>query len=313
MQRKAFITAIKQSIAFHMILPLLSMGFLLFIMTQVPIIDCIFPVAIDSHDNISEIYAKSSYVTCTPGKLYYTGYDYMTGNRIKGHYFYTLVDGRCTFYIISCKYLKSINATTQTLENVSFKARLMTNGSLLNDLTTLMAGDLNWTHNGLSSHTSSVFVSELHDSPVPVIIVSFVILLASMHMLCSLFLLIYYFFNPLKARLFFRHIPGKDITLSTICDELENDSVSVGDGIYVTQNHIVKIMIHSIIILPLKDITSMTYYVSLQGLPMRKHLASNIQFLMDNERVVHLRHIFPDAANKLASLLTEYGIEIINV
>ena len=36
-------------------------------------------------------------------ELFYTGCDYTVNGRVRGHYYYTLMDGRCQFYILPAR------------------------------------------------------------------------------------------------------------------------------------------------------------------------------------------------------------------
>lgn len=104
------------------------------------------------------------YLKVAADKLYYTGYDYLVRNRVKGHYYYSLENEKCTIYLISCGYLNNTGAPPVTLENVSFNAALKKNDPYLKPLLEYMASDLNWNYAGLSAHTGTVVVSEYHYS-----------------------------------------------------------------------------------------------------------------------------------------------------
>ena len=63
------------------------------------------PQSYSSSDNIDDCYLSGArYVNVDADTLYYTGYDYIDHDRVKGHYYYTLADDRCTIYLISTKY-----------------------------------------------------------------------------------------------------------------------------------------------------------------------------------------------------------------
>ena len=146
------------------------------------------PQSYSSSDNIDDCYLSGArYVNVNADTLYYTGYDYLDHDRVKGHYYYTLADDRCTIYLISTKYFnkdnikildigtgsgciaitlnKLLNSCDITgIDDVSFKAVLKKNDTYLKPLLEYMAIDLNWNYSGLSSHTSAIMISQYHYS-----------------------------------------------------------------------------------------------------------------------------------------------------
>lgn len=67
------------------------------------------PQSYSSSDNIDDCYLSGArYVNVDADTLYYTGYDYLDHDCVKGHYYYTLADDRCTIYLISTNILIKI-------------------------------------------------------------------------------------------------------------------------------------------------------------------------------------------------------------
>ena len=123
------------------------------------------PVECSSSDDMDSHYdAGDKYLKISAEKLYYTGYDYLVRNSVRGHYYYSLENEKCTIYLISCDYLNNAGKPPLTLENISLNAALKKNDPYLKPLLEYMAADLNWNYSGLSAHTGTVVVSEYHYS-----------------------------------------------------------------------------------------------------------------------------------------------------
>lgn len=134
---------------------------------RLSILSSFSPIAYTADKNIDEYYEDDvHYVSCHADTLYYTGYDYLRQNRVKGHYYYSLTDSQCTIYLISSSYLGNAKNPPLTLENVNFNAALKKDHSNLKPLLEYMASDLDWNYHGISRHTSTILVSEYHYSPV---------------------------------------------------------------------------------------------------------------------------------------------------
>ncbi len=134
---------------------------------KLSILSSFSPIAYTSDKNIDEYYDSGThYVNCHADTLYYTGYDYLRHNSVKGHYYYSLTDSKCTIYLISSSYLNNTKNPPLTLENVNFNAALKKDHSNLKPLLEYMASDLNWNYHGISRHTSTVLVSEYNYTPL---------------------------------------------------------------------------------------------------------------------------------------------------
>lgn len=138
------------------------------------------PANFNSLDDIDTYYSNGTkYVECSASKLYYSGYDYVAGNKVRGHYYYSLENEKCTVYLLSAKYIKNhsqsyadFSSQSETsaaefpieLENITFKASLKKNDTNLKPLLEYMAADLNWNYNSLSQHTCSTLISQYNYS-----------------------------------------------------------------------------------------------------------------------------------------------------
>lgn len=126
---------------------------------NIPFMDIFWPAKIKDPAGIIELYNDDiTYVELTADTLYYTGYDYVENGKTAGSYYYNLYDGTCIFYLLSPGLT---NNKQEVLSHVPIKARLTPGGKLLTELIRLMAADLSWTAQGLSSVSSRVLVNEL--------------------------------------------------------------------------------------------------------------------------------------------------------
>ncbi len=296
MNSRTFVHNIRQAIAFHMIMPVVFLALLIFMLSQVPIINCIFPSPMRSFQDAATIYRDSTYVECTADTLYYTGYDYMLGSKVRGHYYYSLEGGQCTIYVLSCRYILSLGEFSDTLHNVTFRAELVSNDKNIKDLLSLMAGDMNWSYDGISSHTCPVVVNEMRYSPVPVAILAIFLIFAFIFTLAHIVSLIHGMIVPLRTSVFIgtlkKNMPEQ---IALACEEI-TDAVQPANDFYITSSFIIHITPRNMSIIPYKSITQIYHYNTLHGLPMRRHMAASLTIVLDNRTKCHFRHIPPAAA-----------------
>lgn len=121
------------------------------------------PIAYSADSPVDRYYEDDTrYVACHADELHYSGYDYLNHGRIKGHYYYTLIDNVCTVYLISSKYIKTPDEPPLMLSSAVFTATLRKNDASLKPLLEYMASDLNWDYAGISKYTSPILISQYH-------------------------------------------------------------------------------------------------------------------------------------------------------
>ena len=310
MDSRAFKNKIRHSIGFHLIIPVIFLTLLVFMLSQIPIINCIFPASIDSSDDVFSIYKENTYVECTADTLYYTGYDYMLGNNVRGHYYYSLVDGRCTIYVLSCKYILSLGGFSEVLNNVTFRAELVDNDHNLKDLLSLMAGDMNWSYDGINSCASPIIVNELAYSPVSVSILSGFLTFVFIFTLSQIVSLIHGLIRPFKTRIFSHTLrENAPAHITCACGEIADCEPVIND-FYLTASYFINTTPHNMAIIPYSDIKQVYHYNTLHGLPMRRHLAASLIILTGKGSRFRFRHLPPETAALIADMLPQKNPDI---
>ncbi len=128
---------------------------------RLSIIASFSPIAYSVDGDIDELYnSDCRYVRCNISKMYYTGYDYISHNKIAGHYYYTLYDDTCTIYLLSADYVGCPDSPPIMIENQSFNATLKKNDANFKPLLEYMSSDLNWNYSGMLRHTNTTIIDQ---------------------------------------------------------------------------------------------------------------------------------------------------------
>lgn len=300
MDSRAFKNKIRHAIGFHLIMPVIFLVLLVCMLLRIPIINCIFPTSMNSSDDVLSIYDDSSYVECTADTLYYTGYDYMIGNTVRGHYYYSLANDRCTIYVLSCKYILSLGDFSEVLNNITFRAELVDNDRNLQDLLSLMARDMNWSYDGINACTSPVIVNELGYSPVPVTLLAVFLIFVFIFTLSHIVSLIHGIIRPFKTIIFAHTLKeNTPAHLAAACSEIAASDPVAAD-FYMTASYFINTTPYNMAIIPYAAIRQIYHYNTLHGLPMRKHLASSL-IIITAKGKHRFRHLPP----KIAQLISD--------
>ena len=239
---------------FRLIFPTIFLFLLFFVALQFPLVNCLFPTNIDSSKSATELYnSKSIYVKTTTGKLYYTGYDYLRGSSVKGHYYYSLENGKCTIYLFSAEYFK--DGVPSTIENAEIKAMLIHNRSSLDQLLKLMAKDMNWTYDGLASCTDTVIISQMNYAVIPSVMIGIMLFFAFSFSLAHILILLFNIYKPEYALTFIvlgHHQPRKKIIVDA-AHELETKVYFKSENMYLTKHYFIYISNFNIEIIPLAN------------------------------------------------------------
>jgi len=298
---------LKQSIQgvnlFRMIFPILFLFLLLIVTLQFPIVNCLFPTNIDSSKSPTELYnSKSIYVKTNTGKLYYTGYDYLKGSSVKGHYFYSLENGKCTIYLFSKIYFK--DGVPSTLDNVEIKAMLIHNRSNLEQLLTLMAKDMNWTYDGLASCTDTVIISQMNYAVIPSVLIGIFIFFAFSFSLAHIFILLFNIFMPQYAYTFVvlgHHGARKKIIIDA-ANELEYKIYFKAENMYLTKHYFIYASKFNIAIIPLANMAWAYKYSRLHRYFIFGHMNYTIKIYTKNK----FQYIFSGKTKEAADNFLAY-------
>ena len=171
-----------------------------------------------------------------------------------------------------------------------------------------MAGDMNWSYNGLSSVTSTVVVNELRYFPVPVAILGIFLVFALIFTLVHLATIIIGLINPYHTAIY-NNTLGRNSTvhIKQACRELMTDYKKTG-GFYVTANYVIYANAPVSAIIPIDRISAFYSYSTLCGLPMRRHLAGTITFFIDGHAACHIRNLPPVLTDEVTHVFETSGI-----
>lgn len=262
MNQRLFKTGIQLVNLKKMIIPAVFLCVLAVLALRIPVLNCLFPASFSTGQDSADLYKNNiHYINCTIDKLYYTGFDYTQSSRVKGHYYYTLEDGRCDIFLLSSDFVNNAGSTaTDTsenasvedpsrasgsvpaiLENVTFNARFISHKGTMEALLKLLARDLGWTYQGISACTQPLIISQYHYSIVPSVILGILLAIAFAGTILHMIVLACNIISPyqattfynLKGRLFRRH------ALTATALELEKDLHFRRENMYVTNNYYV--------------------------------------------------------------------------
>lgn len=303
---------LKQSIQrvnlFRMIFPMMFLVLLVVIAIRFPIFNCLFPTNVDSSKSPTELYNDNSiYIKSTTGKLYYTGYDYLKGSSVKGHYFYSLENGKCTIYLFSTKYFT--NGVPCTIDNATIQAALIHNRSNLEQLLTLMANNMNWTYDGLASCTDTVIVSQMNYAIIPSILIGIFIFFAFSFSLAHVLILLFNIYNPQYAYTFvvFGHHNARKKTILDASRELESKVYFESENMHITTNYFIYISNFNIAIIPLSHMAWAYKYSRLHKYYLFGEMNYSIKIITKKK----IKYIFggksKEAADNLLDHLREHN------
>lgn len=118
-----------------------------------------FPEVITDFTTFSEEnqHSESPYVNIYTSKLYDTGYDNIVNGRVTGHYFYTVRDNCCMFFLLS----PTTTASGEVIEAYQHNYKLIKKDDVLQELTSSIASSVEWNEAALNNITVSYLASEI--------------------------------------------------------------------------------------------------------------------------------------------------------
>lgn len=255
MKNSFIIYNIRRALLKQLILPVLLFLVSIFILILTPRDNIFNPRPLNYKSNYESFYnRKLPHVTVTVSGLKYSGLDYIVDGHIRGHYFYTLLDGHCQLYILS----RESDITEQAeLPPRTLRGRLV----MLDEVeykTTLkkMAEALNWSPSSLQMIVSRYAVTNVSYPFYADLLFRFVLwgcfLLSLSDILCG----ITHFFMPLSSPAFcgLRNRRKASALLSQVELEMKHSGFSISDSIYLMPDYIMNTKTVTGMILPLRSI-----------------------------------------------------------
>ncbi len=101
MKNSFIIRTIRRSLVRRFIFPVILLLLSFWLLVSFSDVNPFFTVRLSAEDHFDEYAAHTGEkVRAEADELFYTGCDYTVNGRVRGHYYYTLMDGRCQFYIL---------------------------------------------------------------------------------------------------------------------------------------------------------------------------------------------------------------------
>lgn len=143
------------------IIPALFLIFLLFTACNYPFSDIFWPKHINNLADLEiEYTSRQDYVNLTDITLYYTGYDSISNNKIKGHYYYALEGNQCFFFLLETK------ENTETEDSITFDSldlKLDKANPNFSSFLTNLSADIDWSATHLTESSPAFLAYEYRD------------------------------------------------------------------------------------------------------------------------------------------------------
>ncbi|MGN0481477.1 MAG: DUF6709 family protein [Lachnospiraceae bacterium] len=306
--RKLF-NQIRKVNAFKLILPVVILILLIVTADLTSMWEGLFPVNLGSDQNLATHYGNGyRYVQVTVPKLYYSGYDYMQGSSVKGHYFYSLDNGKCRIYILD----KFSDEVPDSLEEYTVTGKLIFQPDNYNDLLALMARDLGWTKEGISSVTMDVILSRADYHNVLMLIMAVFMLLALVFVIASILTLIFNIVRPDYAYTFYSlgHHKERRFNILRAAREFETALIFESDTIFITARYFIYITNFNAAIIPLKDIVWMYKHSTYYNVLVVSWLSYTLRVITRNNHRYKFRGNDKEVVDELLKFLKELDLGI---
>ncbi len=138
--------------------PIIYLIILVSLWLLLPLSDIVFPQHLDSPSSLDTYSSsRSSYIETELKDLYFTGYTNTLWGRCNGYYYYTLWEKECVMVLLSPG---TCEEGLPYVESVRIRGRVLEGNGAYHTLLDNLAGDLNWTKDGISQKVSACYISE---------------------------------------------------------------------------------------------------------------------------------------------------------
>jgi len=219
-----------------------------------PFFKMIIPTTITSTKGIETLYENGvRYVDFSLSDPCYLVGEYVSNEDIKGYYYFTMINDKATFIIISDANLKS---GPEVLKNYHGVAKLTETTQIDEKMFSDYAESLGWTPESLKASSSYVFINELANDRflyMSLVIIVCMVIIYSLYMIVTS--LIYYrspSLHPTCRKL--NRFGSKQMQLKALNYELENGIVMIVNQIVITKSFLVEFSNSGLVIIPLVKI-----------------------------------------------------------
>lgn len=260
----------------------------------------ISPVKLTDISAIDSLYRSNRRnVTLTADSLYYTGVDYTLSNKIRGHFYYTLKEGRCYLFLI-CD--DKISDTSEPMTNFYLQAHLTHNDNMYNTIIASMSEELELPVQDLEEITSGVFINQYaythsFESFSIYAINVFMVLLGM-----NIIVIIFIFCNPYLSLPFFKlRKYGKIRTLYALAEKEFNSSpVIYEDKVFITDSFFFGIAQASRLeVIPLENIVWLYKYKDFSKFHIKKEIHCHLCIVTDRRVLIKIPNISTDMSDEI--------------
>lgn len=309
MKSSKLLTKIRKVNAFKLIMPVVIVLLIILLSVEASLFEGIFPTDMGNDQKLDSHYADGRrYVKVTIGTLYYSGYDYMQGSSIKGHYFYSLNDGQCRIYLID----KFSGEIPNVIYNYTVTGKLIFQPDSYEELLTLMARDMGWTYEGISSVSTNVILSEANFYKTLLISMGILLFLAFSFVSASIVILIFNIIRPDYAYTFssLGHHRERRKNILRAAAEFERGPIFTSDTLYITSRYFIYLSSFNAAIIPLKDILWAYKHSTYYNVLIITWLSYTVRIITRNNRKYKLRGNDKDTVDAFLETLQELDLDI---
>lgn len=291
MKNSFIIDNIRKALLRQLVFPLLLLIAALAVYIKYPKDNFLNPRPLNSKSRYENFYNKNlPHVAVDRPKLYYSGFDYVVNGRVCGHYYYSLIDGYCQFYVLGRESVSLENAAPG-LESASFDSTdaapsledaasgsrdTVLRGRLVEldpaeyeTLMKAMAPEMGWSADSLREISSPYAVSTLPE-PYYLNLLFYLLLygcllVSGVDLLSSLAYLIWPASSP--AFRYLRTFGEVRTLLPKVEMEIRHGTMAQAGSICLTPNYIVNLDTERTLILPLQSVVWIYCHSGLRRFP----------------------------------------------
>lgn len=286
-------------------LPAIMIAVCIIVLVSFPFINVFHPTKINKLESIDK---KMQYINITIDQLTYSGYDLVGFAGKQYGYYYTLNDGRCTFFLIPVT-----NTPKRELKNYRLKAKITSYDSSFNDMAESFAHDLNWDKESMFQVTSPYLVSNEAYHPYFYLFLFWIVLIFFfVNAKKVVQALVGYFIPNLYPVCSFLGQTVQQEILTEAQEELSDGTYIQINDMYITENYFINLSRKNVSVIPLRDIIWCYRLGNFPLNPMNQNHNYSINFMIRNGLLLSIAHKTSDEALELINAIraTEYDIII---
>lgn len=249
-------SAIRKTSLRHLMLPVFSVIAAMCIYSFISFDDVFNPRQAYGSQEAVDLYNKGyEYAYIHVEKLYYTGFDIMSGDESEASYYYEMTDNKCTFYILSSDVVKD---KPLELNNIWVKVKMDKKDGLMENMITSFSGNLGWTSDGMLSVTNNIVMNQegYHfERYIVVYICLMAVIVYSMVLVTVNVLFIAVpFVHPVMIRYYWSGNLSVKKAVKELMEDFRNNKVMEAGDMYITENYFYNLGINEVSVIPLNKI-----------------------------------------------------------